>query len=277
MNPKDCLYDNHATLSRNTGLGTPLLSRFDIIFKLVDSSDAARDCNITKYLLDRAIQGAGYECVDDSSGGTQWPWQMDKLRAYISIVKDRFNPVLSDDAAMLLERHYEKCRMVENNTLPVTVRFLESMIRLSQAHARLMFRNTVTLEDAVAVVRIMECSAFAYGGFDGGDTVTDLQNVLYLDPMTMDFCPETTDIDFWVFEYKILELYGMINRMETDKRTKAFERMNGQETRAAGASDWGQVENPRDANSYVHQDHYGRHYFSPQTRDNSKRRRTDGW
>lgn len=56
MNPRGCLYDDHASLSRNTGLGTPLLSRFDIIFKLVDTSDAERDCNITTYLLNRAIQ-----------------------------------------------------------------------------------------------------------------------------------------------------------------------------------------------------------------------------
>jgi DNA helicase MCM9 len=56
MNPRDSLYDNHASLARNTGLGTPLLSRFDIIFKLVDSSDAQRDTNITTYLLNRAIQ-----------------------------------------------------------------------------------------------------------------------------------------------------------------------------------------------------------------------------
>lgn len=56
MNPRDCLYDNQASLSRNTGLGTPLLSRFDLIFKLVDTSDAQRDFNVTKYLLNRAIQ-----------------------------------------------------------------------------------------------------------------------------------------------------------------------------------------------------------------------------
>ena len=62
MNPKDCIYDNQASLSTNTGLGTPLLSRFDLIFKLVDSPNADRDSNVTTYLLDRAILGAGYEC-----------------------------------------------------------------------------------------------------------------------------------------------------------------------------------------------------------------------
>lgn len=56
MNPRDCLYDNHTSLSRNTGLEPPLLSRFDIIFKMVDTSDASRDNNISTYLLNRAIQ-----------------------------------------------------------------------------------------------------------------------------------------------------------------------------------------------------------------------------
>ena len=56
MNPKNCIYDNDASLSHNTGLGTPLLSRFDLIFKLVDTSDSLRDSNVATYLLNRAIQ-----------------------------------------------------------------------------------------------------------------------------------------------------------------------------------------------------------------------------
>ncbi|OEU15123.1 MCM-domain-containing protein, partial [Fragilariopsis cylindrus CCMP1102] len=157
MNPRNCIYDNQVSLAQNTGLGTPLLSRFDLIFKLVDSSDAERDSNVTTYLLNRAIQGTGYDGTSTMTG-EEIPWSMEKLRAYIAIVKDRFRPIISDEAATLLETHYEKVRSAQSFTIPITVRFLESLIRLSQAHARLMYRNTVTLEDAIAVLRIMECS-----------------------------------------------------------------------------------------------------------------------
>ena len=269
MNPRNCLYDNYASLSSNTGLGTPLLSRFDLIFKLIDTSDAERDSNVTTYLLNRAIQGAGFD-VAEPDEGLEAPWTMEKLRAYISVVKDRFQPAMSDAAAMLLERHYEKCRSARSNTIPVTVRFLESLIRLSQAHARLMYRTMVTLEDAVAVIEVMECSAFVYGGFDGG--VDDPHNAQYCDPMTVDF-GETPDDDFLCKEYRILQRYGMVDYMDEDRRRKAMELVS--DTAAGvGAQAWSDLENPlvpppSQPPTWT-QDHYGR--FHSQT-PKSKRTR----
>lgn len=188
---------------------------------------------------------------------------MEKLRAYIAMVKDRFNPTLSDDAACLLECHYERCRMSENATIPVTVRFLESMIRLSQAHARLMYRNMATLEDAVAVLRVMECSAFAYGGFDGN--VQDVENIMYCDPMSIDFTTQA-DLNFLCFTYQILKRYGMLDRLSPEQQKAALDHMG------YGGSDaeqgWQLMENPRERHqrqnmSYpVEKDHYGRLHFS---------------
>jgi DNA helicase MCM9 len=248
MNPRDSLYDNHTSLSVNTGLGTPLLSRFDLIFKLVEPNDAERDSSVTNYLLSRAIQGAGFDVVELGTGGghgIDHPWSMEKLRAYISVVKERFVPVMSDDAAMLLERHYQKCRSAQSNTIPVTVRFLESLIRLSQAHSRLMHResNTVTLQDAVAVIQIMESTAFAYGGFDGV-SVEDYQNVMYRDPITIDFS-SNPDEDFLCFEYRILQRYDMLRFMDDERRNRALLSL-GMEADDGGDS-WADVEN------HVHQ------------------------
>lgn len=189
---------------------------------------------------------------------------MEKLRAYIAMVKDRFNPTLSDDAATLLEKHYERCRMSASATIPVTVRFLESIIRLSQAHARLMYRNEVTLQDAVAVLRVMECSAFAYGGFDGN--VPDVDNILYSDPMSMDFSTEA-DLDFLCFEYKVLKIYGMLDRLSSEQQQQALQHM-GYNVSGGGGGDnqgWGSVANPREAvvqEPPLTTDHYGRLHFS---------------
>lgn len=292
MNPRDCLYDNHSSLAVNTGLGTPLLSRFDLIFKLVDSSDAERDSNVTTYLLNRAIQGAGFDVTEAAcESGRQIneiPWTMEKLRAYISVVKDRFQPVMSDDAAMLLGRHYEKCRSAQCITIPVTVRFLESLIRLSQAHSRLMHRenNNVTLQDAVAVIQVMESSAFAYGGFDGMG-VDDVQNALYCDPMTIDFSTEP-ELDFLCFEYRILERYDMLDRMESIRKDLALSSLGADDTGDVNA--WHDLEtnqynrdnilnrNTGDQSSgafsqrSVTQDHYGRFHFGS-TQSNKRSRR----
>ncbi len=213
-----------------------------------------------------------YQDLDE---GEESPWNMEKLRAYISIVKERFQPVMSDDAALLLKQHYERCRAAQSNTIPVTVRFLESLIRLAQAHARLMYRDRVTLQDAVAVIRVMECTAFTYGGFDGSN-VDDFDSVMYMDPMNIDF-PEQPDLELLCFEYQILKCYQMLDLLPEDKRRLVEESMGGidgvSDDRPAGgstASAWDNMENPRDRqtrggpSTVVGQDHYGRlHLFSP--------------
>ncbi|CAB9509624.1 helicase MCM9 [Seminavis robusta] len=206
MNPKDCMYDHQAGLSRNTGLGTPLLSRFDVVFTLLDSTDAERDSKVTTTLLNRAIQGGetGNSAGDDTATAEKM-WTVEKLRAYVSLVREQFRPTMSDEAAILLELHYEKSRSSQNTTMPVTVRFLESLIRLAQAHARLMFRKTVELDDAVAVVCIVECTAFGRETFaehmDSGDH-------LYRDPMNVVFS-DTPDSDFQQLKSIILQRYGI--------------------------------------------------------------------
>ena len=62
----------------------------------------------------------------------------------------------ADEAAQLLEAHYEKCRSCQSNTIPVTVRFLESLIRLSEALAKMRYRSIVTKHDALEAVRLWQ-------------------------------------------------------------------------------------------------------------------------
>lgn len=59
-NAKGGIYDHDKSFTSNVGIEPPLLSRFDLIFKLIDGSDPSKDDNVATFLLSRAIQVSHY-------------------------------------------------------------------------------------------------------------------------------------------------------------------------------------------------------------------------
>eukprot|EP00591_Stephanopyxis_turris_P006379 CAMPEP_0195529880 /NCGR_PEP_ID=MMETSP0794_2-20130614/32523_1 /TAXON_ID=515487 /ORGANISM="Stephanopyxis turris, Strain CCMP 815" /LENGTH=378 /DNA_ID=CAMNT_0040661255 /DNA_START=202 /DNA_END=1336 /DNA_ORIENTATION=- len=213
MNPKNSLFVTEDSVSKNTNISAPLLSRFDLIFIMLDSSNLDRDDKIASFLLNHSIQGSGFGRNNDKD---EKCWSMEKLRAYIAAVKERFQPTLSPEAALLLQRHYTRCREMPTLSISITVRFLESLIRLSQAHARLMYRNTVTLQDAAAVILIMESSAATSGGLKG--EFIDPKDFLYKPPMESNFpSNEQADLDFMKDQQTVIRRYGMLDYLPEDQ------------------------------------------------------------
>ena len=86
------------------------------------------------------------------------------LKKFVSYARHTVFPKLSLDACEVIKDFYitlrENASANSANSLPITSRQLESLIRLSQARAKVEFRNLVTRDDALDVVRLVQESLF---------------------------------------------------------------------------------------------------------------------
>ncbi len=181
-NPKGT-YDITADLTTNTAIASPLLSRFDLVLVLIDSAQKDWDLKVSTYLLQEAIKttggagdnnnlleeeentlGTSYVTSNAWSSGTsinteEKVWNLETLRQYIALIKSRMNPVMTAEAKVLLSRYYQLQRQSEErSSARTTVRLLESLMRLSEAHARIMFREQVLFCDAIVAIKCMTLS-----------------------------------------------------------------------------------------------------------------------
>ena len=86
---------------------------------------------------------------------------LEKLRDFIAFARARCQPELSDEAAQDLVNAYQIMRHqgIGGRTITATPRQLESMIRLSEALARMRLSPSVERHDVAEAVRLMKVRA----------------------------------------------------------------------------------------------------------------------
>lgn len=146
------------------GVGGPLLSRFDLIFLLWDRPQSDLDSKIADHIL--ACSGTG-RLKDDSGQGTPL-LSGNELARYLCWVRGQYadvdGPKLGENAAKLLGCYFDILRArgmspALDDDIPVTVRMLESLVRLTQAYGKLHLQSVCSIDDASMAVFLMERSA----------------------------------------------------------------------------------------------------------------------
>lgn len=169
---------------KETGLETPLASRFDLIWLLQDTPEPGLDEKIARHILQNRTSGVSELQIEDKMGSEPIPdseeimdighdqkqhLTTNFLRKYVAYAKRNIHPSLDDEAKNLLVKYYIKTRNSFNRNqnnprgsdygisqsdkseiteVPVTARALEALMRLTEAHARIHLRQTATVVDA---------------------------------------------------------------------------------------------------------------------------------
>merc|ERR1719381_278368 len=147
-NPIESQWNPKKTIIDNIQLPHTLMSRFDLIFLMLDPQDEVYDRRLGRHLVSlyyRTANQAEEESLD-----------MSVLRDYITYAKQPFNPKLTEEAGTQLIQSYVKMRQVGSGRGQVTAfpRQLKSLIRLAEAHAKLRFSQTVDLVDVEEASRL---------------------------------------------------------------------------------------------------------------------------
>jgi DNA replication licensing factor MCM6 len=131
-NPVGGRYNRKTTLRANINMSAPIMSRFDLFFVILDECNETVDRHLAEHIV-------GIHQLRDEA--VQPEFTTEQLQRYIRFAKT-FKPEFTPEAKEVLVQKYKELRSddaqggIGRNSYRITVRQLESMIRLSEAIAK---------------------------------------------------------------------------------------------------------------------------------------------
>jgi DNA replication licensing factor MCM2 len=150
-NPLRGRYNPTLPLIQNVDLTEPILSRFDLVHVIRDTVDPVSDFDLAKFVLDSHDRSHSSNQMDmevENSSPVD-ALSPEILKKYISYAREHCKPVLYQMDQDKLTTLYSELRAasLSGGGLPITVRHLESIIRMSESHAKMHLRDHVRQED----------------------------------------------------------------------------------------------------------------------------------
>ena len=177
----------------NINLPPTILSRFDLMFVMVDEPAPERDEEMAEHIL----------MVHKRTEKIKPPIDPELLRKYIGYARKYVKPKLSDEAVKIIKDFFVSLRAKAATSaevaVPITPRQLEALVRLAEAHAKMALSNIVTAEDAKAAIDLMVRS-FKDVGIDIETGEIDIDIIMTGKPLSL--------------RKKMLKIMNIIERLE---------------------------------------------------------------
>lgn len=160
-NPVKGRYDKKKTLRQNINLSAPVMSRFDLYFVLIDDANPENDRNVATHVLNN------HASITDS-GALGSYFTKEQVMLYLRYARGK-TPRMTEEAKEALIKKYIGIRqdsLVHSNNYMMTVRHLESLIRLSEALAKIHDNEVVTKEYVEEAHRLVKSSIIEVKGED---------------------------------------------------------------------------------------------------------------
>lgn len=132
-NPIGGTYDTGRDLKSNLSLSLPIMSRFDLFFTLIDPHDDQVDEAIASRIIDMHLNYA-----NSTNTRQEMMYSFEDIRLYLRFAR-KYYPKIPIEHERVLEQEFVRLRSnskTSRTSWRITVRQLESLIRLSEAIAR---------------------------------------------------------------------------------------------------------------------------------------------
>ncbi len=171
-NPKFGRFDPYAPIASQINMPPTLINRFDLIFPIRDIPNTERDTKIALHVLELQKKA-------DSFVAEIPP---DKLRKYISYVKQKVSPKLTDGAIQEIKSFYVSLRNSPQQgdesikPIPISARQLEALVRLSEGVAKIRLSDKVTVKDTKRAITLLK-HCLMQVGFDPETGKMDIDRI----------------------------------------------------------------------------------------------------
>lgn len=143
-NPKTEKFTLQDTIAAQISFPKTLLSRFDLIFPMIDTPEDSRDTLIFDKIMEKHSVAPAKAEVDT-----------DIFRKYIAYARKNVKPEIPKDVAkVLLDFFLNLRRQSTDNTISITPREADGLIRLAKAAAKARLSPIVSLEDAQRAINL---------------------------------------------------------------------------------------------------------------------------